>query len=356
MKKKTIVFTGGGTAGHVIPNIAIIDAIDQSKWHIAYIGSKAGIEKKLITDHQINYFAIATGKLRRYISFKNVTDLFKVGLGVCQAYRRLSKLKPALVFSKGGFVSLPVVIAAAIKRIPIIIHESDLTPGLANRLVFRFASHILTSFKDAKLGQYQPKVIYTGNPIRQEFFQPHKVNLREQFDWQKNKPILLIVGGSGGSKRINELVLEIFSQLIDAFYVIHITGAKQTDAIEYPTHPDYKQYTYVTDQMFQLLAQTEFVLSRAGANAIFETIALHKPSLLLPLSTQSSRGEQWQNANYFAEKKLCLMLADQDLTTTTLLSALSTLKARQSELIANLKHIQPQTTVTSILQIIQRYG
>ena len=273
--KRRIVFTGGGSAGHVTPNIAIINELDQQNWEIEYIGSKKGIEKELIKKIGIPYHEVSSGKLRRYIDIENIKDFFRVGKGCIDARRILKRLKPTLVFSKGGFVSVPVIIAASSLKIPIFIHESDMTPGLANKISQRFATRIFTSFAETRNYFPKEKTTVIGSPIRKEIFTGSADKGRTFLGFNSHLPVLTIMGGSLGAKKINESVREVIDQLTERFQVVHLCGKghldKNLEGIE-----GYRQFEYIHDELPDLLAATDLVITRGGSNSIFEFLALRK--------------------------------------------------------------------------------
>lgn len=322
---KTIVLTGGGTAGHVTPNLALLPQLRAEGFFIHYIGSRDGIEKKLIeAEEDVQYHAISCGKLRRYFSWKNFSDAFRVLRGVGQARRVIRRIRPDVVFSKGGFVSVPVCVAA--RKIPLVTHESDYTPGLANRINARFADRICVTFEDT-LAQIGEKGVYTGTPIRPALYDGDWQRGKEFLDFTDDKPILLVMGGSLGAQAINEVLRAALSQLQEVFNVVHLCGAgKHDDSIE---DGAYRQYEYLTAELPDILAAADLVVSRAGANAVFELLALAKPMLLIPLPCMASRGDQVLNAGYFAKKGFAMVLEQEDLSVQTLLKSITELYSKR---------------------------
>ncbi len=310
MNKKRILFTGGGTAGHVIVNLALIPMFQNDGWEIDYIGSKSGIEKELIGQlKNVTYHPISTGKLRRYMSIENFKDPFKVVAGMMQAWNIIGKRKPSVIFSKGGFVSVPVVLASKLRRVPTVIHESDYTPGLANKLAIPFARKVLATFPETVKYLPEKKAEYVGAVIREELFRGTEEKGLSFTELSKDKPILLIMGGSGGSQKINQVVRESLEQLLSSLQIIHICGRGNVD----PTinKEGYVQYEYVNEELKDIFSITDYVLSRAGANAIFEFLALRIPMLLIPLSLAASRGDQIINANSFLKRGYAHVLVDR---------------------------------------------
>lgn len=322
---KKIVFTGGGTAGHVTPNLGLIAKLRQEGWQIDYIGSKNSIEQKLITKEQINFHSIASGKLRRYFSWQNFIDPFKIIFGFLQAFWLLLKIKPNIIFSKGGFVAFPVVLAAKICRIPVIIHESDYTPGLANKLSFPFADKICVSFPDTKkFIKAQNKVVISGSPIRPQFFTGMAEKGRAICQFSADKKMILVIGGGSGAESINKILWSALPELLKNHYVCHVCGiGKTAKEVQYP---GYIQFEYVTDELFDIMAAADIVVSRSGANSLFELIALKKLHLLIPLALNASRGDQIVNAEYFAKKHISKILLQENLTQESLINAITELE------------------------------
>ncbi len=314
---KRIVLTGGGTAGHVTPNIALIPRLRELNYEIYYIGSYEGIEKKLIEDFDIPYYGIATGKFRRYFDPKNFTDPFRVMIGYSEARKYLKDLKPDIVFSKGGFVSVPVVRAAASLDIPCIIHESDMTPGLANKLCIPVASKICCNFPETIQMLPEGKAILTGSPIREELARGNKIAAYDICKFTSNKPVVMVIGGSLGAESINKTVRDALPKLLQDFQVVHICGKDKVDNLMLNI-TGYKQFEYVKTELKDIFAMADVVVSRAGANSICELLALKKPNLLIPLSTHSSRGDQLLNAKSFESQGFSLLI-DEDYLTENLL-------------------------------------
>ncbi len=278
---KRIVFTGGGSAGHVTPNIALFPKLKSMGYDIHYIGSYEGIEKKLIEDYRIPYYGISTGKLRRYFDIKNFSDPFRVMKGFVEARKILKTLKPDIVFSKGGFVSVPVVRAAAMQKIPCIIHESDMTPGLANKICIPVAQKICCNFPETLQSLPAEKAILTGSPIRNELTKGDKQKGLEMCGFTTAKPVIMVIGGSLGAAEVNKLVREALPKLLEDFQIVHICGKDKIDNLLLKTD-GYKQFEFVKDALKDLFAMADIVISRAGANAICELLTLRKPNLLIP--------------------------------------------------------------------------
>jgi len=350
---KKILMTGGGTAGHVTPNIALLPALRNAGYEISYIGSYEGIEKRLIEEQGIPYYGISSGKLRRYFDPKNFSDPFKVVKGLGQSVGLLKKLKPDIVFSKGGFVSVPVVLAARICKIPAIIHESDITPGLANKLAIPGATKVCCNFPETLKYLPAKKAVYTGSPIRQELLSGNEdAALAFCKLTAKNKPVLLIIGGSTGSKAINNAVREALPQLLENYIIIHLCGKNNLDSSLEKTE-GYLQFEYIGKELADLFALSDLVISRAGANAICELLALHKPNILIPLSAAASRGDQILNANSFKASGYSYVLEEENLTTTSLQEAIAEVWDKKDAYIEAMNSSQSKDSIQTIVELIE---
>ena len=310
---KKIVLTGGGSAGHVTPNIALLPALRNAGYEITYMGSYDGIEKKLISDFDIPYVGISTGKFRRYLDPKNLTDPFRVIKGFAEARKYLKTHKPDVVFSKGGFVSVPVVRAAASLGIPCIIHESDMTPGLANKLCIPVAEKVCCNFPETMKLLPSNKAVLTGSPIRSELSQGNKLAGLDMCGFSANDPVIMVIGGSLGAANVNKAVREALPKLLTDFQVVHLCGKGKIDNLLLNT-PRYKQFEYIKTELKDIFAMADVVISRAGANAICELLALKKPNILIPLPSSSSRGDQLLNAQSFEAQGFSIVLNEDDLT------------------------------------------
>ena len=317
---KKIVLTGGGTAGHVTPNIALIPELQKQGYEIYYIGSHDGIEKKLIEDYGIPYYGISSGKLRRYFDLKNFTDPFRVIKGLFDAQKLLKKIKPDVVFSKGGFVTVPVVMAAKNCKIPAIIHESDMTPGLANKISIPSAHKVCCNFPETVNYLPEGKAVLTGSPIRRELFDGNRQEGLDFCGFNNEKPVILIIGGSLGSVAINNAVRAILPQLLEKYQIIHLCGKGNLDETLNDT-PGYVQFEYIKKELPDLMDAADIVISRAGANAICELLALKKPTILIPLSAAASRGDQILNAQSFEKQGYSYLLKEEDVTEQSLMEA-----------------------------------
>ncbi|HWQ58979.1 MAG TPA: undecaprenyldiphospho-muramoylpentapeptide beta-N-acetylglucosaminyltransferase [Clostridia bacterium] len=331
--KKKILFTGGGSAGHVTPNIALFPQLLSEGCELHYIGTKEGIERGMIEGRAgVTYHAINSGKLRRYFSWKNFTDPFRVLAGVAEAGAVIRKVRPDVVFSKGGFVSVPVVLAARAQGVPVVTHESDYTPGLANKINARFATKICVTFEDTL--QYEgEKGVHTGTPIRPELYLGKREKGLDFLGFSGEKPVLLVMGGSLGAKAVNDAVRGALESLLRTFDVAHLCGKGKADA-SLSDKPGYRQYEFVGPELPDVLAATGLIVSRAGANAVFEFLALSKPALLIPLPLSASRGDQILNAGYFARKGYAMVLEQEKLTPESLLDAVNDLFDRRLSFIS----------------------
>lgn len=349
---KRIVLTGGGTAGHVTPNIALIPKLKSLGYDIHYIGSYEGIERKLIEDFRIPYYGISTGKLRRYFDLKNFSDPFRVIKGFAEAKRVLKALKPDVVFSKGGFVSVPVVRAAAALKIPCIIHESDMTPGLANSLCIPVAQKVCCNFPETLQNLPAEKAVLTGSPIREELTKGSKQKGLDMCGFNNGKPVIMVIGGSLGAAGVNKLVREALPQLLEDFQIVHVCGKEKIDNLLLNKN-GYKQFEYVKEDLKDLFAMADIVISRAGANAICELLALRKPSLLIPLPASSSRGDQILNAKSF-ESQGFAMVADEDyLTAVTLTEKVHELYFIRQSYIEAMQNSNQRNSIDTIVGLIE---
>ena len=348
---KRIILTGGGTAGHVTPNIALLPRLKELGYDIHYIGSYDGIEKKLIEELHIPYYGISSGKLRRYFDVKNFTDPFKVLKGYGQAKKLMKTLKPDVVFSKGGFVSVPVVFAAKHRHIPVIIHESDMTPGLANKLALPSATKVCCNFPETIPHLPEGKAVLTGSPIRQELLHGNREAALKFCGFSKEKPVLLIIGGSLGSVAVNNAVRGILPDLLKIFQVIHLCGKGKLDSSLEGT-PGYVQYEYIKDELADLFALADVCISRAGANAICELLALRKPALLIPLSANASRGDQILNADSFKRQGFSEVLKEEDLTPSLLLETIQKLYTNRHSYIQAMENSRQSDAISAVIQLI----
>ncbi|MBR4935500.1 MAG: undecaprenyldiphospho-muramoylpentapeptide beta-N-acetylglucosaminyltransferase [Anaerotignum sp.] len=333
MKTKKILLTGGGTAGHVTPNLALLPYLKAEGYEIVYIGSQNGIERTLIEAEGIPYYGISTGKLRRYLSKENLKDMFRVVKGIAEAKKLIKQLKPDLVFSKGGFVAVPVVLGAKSNNVPVIIHESDITPGLANKIAMPSARVVCSTFPETL--QYVPKGkgVHTGTPIRKELFEGDRQKGLEACGFTGEKPVLLMMGGSLGAVKLNNCLREILPELVKTFDIIHLCGKGHLDE-SLQNRTDYKQFEYVSDGLNDLFAAADFIVSRAGSNSISEFLALKKPHLLIPLSARASRGDQILNAASFEKQGFAKVLDEDEMTAESMKAGIFELYENKDKYVA----------------------
>lgn len=349
---KKIILTGGGTAGHVTPNLALCPELKKNGFEINYIGSYNGMEKDLVEKSGIPYYGISSGKLRRYFDLKNFTDPFRVMKGYFEARHLIKKLKPDVVFSKGGFVAVPVVMAASHAGIPVISHESDMTPGLANKLSLAFCTKICCNFPETL--QYLPedKAILTGCPIREELLTGNKESGLKLTGFNSSKPVLLVMGGSLGSVKVNQAVRSILPDLLKDYHIVHLCGKGNLDET-LTSMPGYVQYEYMSEPLKHLFAMADIIISRAGANAICELLALQKPALLIPLSAAASRGDQILNAKSFKKQGFSDVLEEEDVTPETLYQAVSSLYENRETYIQAMENSNQSNAVLRVVSLIK---
>lgn len=349
---KRIILTGGGTAGHVTPNIALLPRLRELEYDIHYIGSYNGMEKNLIAKHDIPYHGISSGKLRRYFSLQNFTDPFRVLKGFSEANKLMKELKPDVIFSKGGFVSVPVVIAGKKNKVPVIIHESDMTPGLANKLSFSSASKVCCNFPETLATLPADKAILTGSPIRQELLTGDKEAARKFCGFTSDKPVILVVGGSLGAVAVNNAIRKLLPELLKDFQIIHLCGKGKLDSSLVGTE-GYIQFEYIQEELKDLFALADIVISRAGANAICEILDLRKPNLLIPLSAASSRGDQILNARSFERQGFSKVLEEEEITDERLLSTIRELYESRDSFIEAMNQSSQQNPIETIIGLIE---
>ena len=349
--KRKIVLTGGGSAGHVTPNIALIPALKKAGFEIYYIGSYNGIEKKLIEDYNIPYFGISTGKLRRYFDPKNFSDPFRVLKGFSESRSLLKKIKPDIVFSKGGYVSVPVVRAAGALKIPYIVHESDMTPGLANKLSMTGARKICCNFPETMRLLPADKAVLTGTPIREELGKGSREVGKQLCGFTDDKPVLMIIGGSLGAQSVNETVRFALPRLLPQFNVVHLCGKEKMDNLKLSV-PGYKQFEYVKNELKDIFAMADIVVSRAGANSICELLALKKPNILIPLSTKASRGDQMLNARSFEQQGFSMVIDNDELDEDILVETIEELYNDREKYVEAMKNSNLHSATDTIISII----
>ena len=350
---KNIVLTGGGSAGHVTPNLALIDALRDNDWQVNYIGSPQGIEQEMVTQKQVPFYGVRSGKLRRYFSWKTFVEPFNVLIGIWQSFFLLRKLKPSLVFSKGGFVAFPVVVGAWLNKIPLIAHESDMTPGLANRISYPFVDQIcIPSDATKKSFKHHEKLVVTGTPIRQALFAGNRQKGLAYCGFNEDLPCILVMGGSLGAEKLNLTVRAALDQLLTHYQIIHICGKGKVDEA-YAKRPGYRQFEYVQQELPDLFAAASVVVSRSGANSLYEILALAKPHVLIPLSMAASRGDQIHNANHFKDKGISLVVEDHELNPEHLSQAINQAFEQQDDTIQRIRALNFESATDKIIQLIQ---
>ena len=347
---KKIVMTGGGTAGHVTPNIALFPALRAEGYEIHYIGSFDGIEKKLIEDFDVPYYGISTGKFRRYFDPKNFSDPFRVMKGFFEARKILKHIKPDIVFSKGGFVSVPVVRAAASLKIPCIIHESDMTPGLANKICIPVSRKICCNFPETFDMLPPEKAVLTGSPIREELSTGNKEVGLAFCGFNHEKPVIMVMGGSQGAAAVNQAIRDALPKLLEKYQVVHLCGKDKMDNLLL-TVPGYKQFEYIKEEMKDLLAMADLVISRSGANAISEILALRKPNILIPLP--SGRGDQLLNADSYEAQGFSIVINEDDLTTKVLLQKVEELWQNKETYVKTMSESKQRDAIGQIMGLIE---
>ena len=350
-----ILLTGGGTAGHVTANLALLSEL-REKHTIYYMGSKDGIEKELAEKAGLPYFGISTGKLRRYFSLRNLTDPFRVIGGFFQARKQIKAWNIDLVFSKGGFVAVPVIFAAASLGIPVICHESDMTPGLANKLTIPFAKKICCNFPETLNYLPKKKAVFTGAPIREELLQGSREKGLERAGFSGEKEVLLIIGGSMGSQAVNQVIRKHLDQLLEDWDILHVCGKGNADE-SLKNRTGYQQYEYVHGELADYYQAADCVISRAGANVICELLALEKPNLLIPLPKGASRGDQILNAESFQKQGYSLVLSQEEAEAnfSKLYALLKELKDNKAKFQEAMRNSKEKNGRENVLQLIDSF-
>lgn len=348
----SIILTGGGTAGHIIPNIALLSRLKTKFDKIVYIGSENGMEKDLIKNYPfVSYIPITTVKLVRKFTLKNLKIPFLLLKGIKQANKIIKELKPAIIFSKGGFVSVPVVLAGKKNKVPIVSHESDFSLGLANKITKNKVNCICTTFPQT--ADMLKNGVYVGSPVRDELFKVNKNAVKTKLNIHTIKPILTIIGGSAGSKIFNDIIWKNIDKLLEKFFIIHITGKNKLN--KNISKNDYIQIEY-TNNIEEIYAITDFAITRGGSNVIWELAALCIPMIIIPLSKKISRGDQIQNALYFEKMGYALTLFEEELNIENLLIKLDKLKAKENIFKSNLKKLDASKGLDKIFNLICNYS
>lgn len=352
MSKYKILMTGGGTGGHVIPNLALIPRLQQEDFDIFYIGSVNGIERKLIEETGIKYHPISSGKLRRYFDIKNFTDPFKVIKGLLQSFFIIKREKPDVVFSKGGFVAVPVVIAASMLKVPVVAHESDITPGLANKLSQPYVSKLCVTFPESIKYIKGNKGVVTGTPIREELFKGDREKALKFLGFSGNKPVILIMGGSLGSKIINESIRSNLDLLTSKYDIVHLCGKGNLDNL-LDGKEGYRQFEYINEELKDIMALSSMIITRGGSNSLFEILALKKPNIIIPLSRAASRGDQILNAASFEKSGYSIVIQEEELSGNILLDKINILERDKYNYINNMTESKLQGAIDNTVAIIK---
>lgn len=348
---KRIVLTGGGTAGHVTPNLALLPSLKEAGYEVFYIGTYDGIEKRLLADFDVEYHGISSGKFRRYFDLKNFSDPFRVIKGYSEAKKLLKQIKPDVVFSKGGFVSVPVVRAASSLKIPCVIHESDMTPGLANKLCIPVATKVCCNFPETVSNVPTSKAVLTGSPIRVELSQGNRQAGFELCGFDESKPVIMVIGGSQGAQSVNVAVRESLDNLLKDYQVVHICGKDKMDNLRLSV-PGYKQFEYLKAELKDIFAIADVVISRAGANAICELLALNKPNILIPLSV-GSRGDQILNASSFEAQGFSKVIREEALDPISLVEGVNEVYNNREKYVEAMRGSGQMNSIKTIMGLIE---
>ncbi len=351
---RTAVFVGGGTAGHVLPALPVIRSLQESGVDVVYIGSVGGQEQHYLQSaRDVRFFGIASGKLRRYWSWRNLTDIFGVLRGIWQSLRLLGRLRPGVIFSKGGSLSFPVVLAGWLRGIPIVAHESDLSPGLANRLAMPFLHTLCTGFPMQRPRRLRGAFVHTGLPVRPELLAGSRASGRALLCAPAGRPVVLVTGGSLGADALNRVVAAAAPKLVATCCLAHVCGPGKCPGLELP---GYHQFEYVESHWGDLLAAADLVVSRAGANTLFELLTLGKPNLLIPLPAKASRGDQLENAAYAQRAGFSQVIQQEELDAGTLTSAVNTMLAEREAWLGRLARFEAPPTVELLAGLLARAG
>lgn len=350
-----VLFTGGGSAGHVVPSLPLIGHFAAAGSKISYVGSAEGPERGLVAPLGVPFYAIRSGKLRRYWSWRNVADLWWILVGILQAIVLIGRLRPSIVFSKGGYAAFPVVVGAWVWRVPIVAHESDLTPGLANRLSLPFVAAVCTTFELTEFPVRTRPVIHTGTPLRPEILNGDAARGRALFAIGADRPLVIVFGGSLGAEVLNRVVREALDRLLAFATVVHVCGPKRTD----PTMANregYHQFEYVGSDWGDMLAAADVVISRAGANSLYELVALRKPHLLVPLPRSASRGDQISNAAYAKSHGWSRVVAEEELNAARLEADVRAIYSERTTITRVLEGAGLGDGTSAVAEVINRYA
>ena len=354
LKMRTAVFTGGGTAGHVLPAVPVMRALRQRGVEVVYIGSADGLEKQYLESLEgVRFFGIASGKLRRYWSWRNLTDVIGVLRGIWQSLRLLGRIRPGVIFSKGGHLSFPVVLAGWMRRIPVVAHESDFSPGLANRLAMPFLDALCTSFPMQRPAPLRGELVHTGSPVRPELLAGSASRGRALLQVPMDRPLVVVTGGSLGADSLNAVVTEAAAELVRHCCLAHVCGPGKRADLELS---GYRQYDFVGSEWGDMLAAADLVVSRAGSNTLFELLTLGKPNLLIPLPARASRGDQIQNAHYAAGAGFSRVIQQDELDAGALVNAVVGMLSERDAWAARLARFEALPAVELLVGLIERTG
>lgn len=351
--EKRILLTGGGSAGHVTPNLALIDELISEGWEVHYAGSAEGIERRLVERKVTAYHVVPVGKLRRYFSWENVRDGLRVLHGLWVGWRLVGRLQPQVIFSKGGFVSVPAVVGGALRGIPVLAHESDFSPGLATRLVAPFATTVCTTFRETRVPRAR-QLRFVGSPLRPALLAGDRARGLAFLGFSGERPVLLVVGGSLGATALNAALRAQLIALTARYDIVHLCGAgKEAPTLEGPA---YRQHAYLDEAYGDVLAAADRVVSRAGANGLFELLALRKVSLLVPLGRGASRGDQLENSAWATAQGYALTVQEADLGEDGLDQALAALDAQAPALAEALARFEVPDALAELMALLRLYG
>ena len=351
---KKAAFAGGGTAGHVLPAVPVMRALRERGVEIAYMGSAGGLEKRYLQDLEgIRFFGIASGKLRRYWSWRNLTDVIGVLRGIWQSFWLLGRIRPDVIFSKGGHLSFPVVLAGWLRRIPIVAHESDFSPGLANRLAMPLLDVLCTSFPIERPRRLRGELAYTGSPVRPELLAGSAARGRSLLRAPAGRPVVLVTGGSLGADALNAVIAAAAPELVATCCLAHVCGPGKLSGLDLD---GYRQFEFVGEDWGDLLAAADLVVSRAGANTLFELLTLGKPNLLVPLPARASRGDQIENAAFAAGAGFSRVILQEHLDAGALVGAVNDMLAERERWLEQLARFEVPQTVQLLVELLQRTG
>jgi len=348
---KKIILTGGGTSGHVTPNIALLEKLSK-KYEVHYIGTNDGIEKQLMSQEDVIYHTVKAGKLRRYFSLKNFSDLFKILGGFIKSVVLIRKIKPSAVFSKGGFVTCPVVWGAWINQVPVILHESDYTPGLANKLAMPFAKNICYSFPETERYLPKEKSIMTGLPVRNLLEAGNKEAGLKYCGFNNEKPVIAVFGGSTGSVFINETIRSLLDELLKTFQICHVCGKDKLDR-DFDNIQGYKQFEYIDNELKDVYGMADVLIVRGGATTLFELLMLKKPHIIIPLSRKASRGDQILNAKSFGTQGFSQSIEEEEITKEKILELIEMTYGNRQKYIGAMESAECTNAVDKVIEVIE---